>query len=429
MKAIKLLRASFVGALVLVLTASTPDSLRTLRIDYIFAGRAGDVRIFLDDMHDYGLWAGRRHNLKSIPVEGNGQITMVSAATGDTLYRNSFCTLFQEWLNTEEATKVDKAFENTFLLPMPSEKAVVNICLEDNHRRKVASFTHEVDPSDILIRKHNFTKLPDHRAIISNGPSSEKIDIVVIAEGYTAQERELFYRDADAATEAIFRHEPFKSRRGDFNVTAVALESQESGVSVPHQGVWKDVALDSNFDTFYMNRYLTTLSIGKIYDAIGGIPCEHIVIIANTETYGGGGIYNSYTLSTAHNARFAQVVAHEFGHSFGALGDEYAYDDMYEIWYPAGIEPWEQNITTMTDFASKWQDMLGVKARNGDCSEFVVSTLEGAGYQSKGAWRPVEECIMRVFHDKEKHETTFCPVCSRAINRIIDFNTQPCITH
>lgn len=75
----------------------------------------------------------------------------------------------------------------------------------------------------------------------------------------------------------------------------------------------------------------------------------------------GGGIYNSYTLTTAHHAMFRPVVIlRRFGHSFGGLADEYFYDNdiMTDTYQVGHKEPWEQNISTQVDFASKWKDML-----------------------------------------------------------------------
>lgn len=96
-----------------------------------------------------------------------------------------------------------------------------------------------------------------------------------------------------------------------------------------------------------------------IHNALAGIPYEHIIILANTDVYGGGGIYNSYTLTTAHHPMFKPVVVHEFGHSFAGLADEYFYeDDTMTDTYPLDIEPWEQNISTRVDFTSKWENIL-----------------------------------------------------------------------
>ena len=382
---------------------------QTLRVDYMFSGTDKSVEISLDEMYRFDGWAGRRTNLKEVPVRGNGQICMTDVQTGDTLYRMSFSTLFQEWQTTEEATKVRKSFENVFLLPMPQAKAKVNVHLYDFFGNIVASLNHVVDPSDILIRHLN-PVAPEHRYLLKSGTPEEKIDVAIVAEGYTAEEMDMFYADAQVAMEAILKHEPFGQYKDRFNFVAIALESQDSGVSVPGEGEWKNTALKAHFNTFYMDRYLTTLRLKNMHDRLCGVPYEHIVLLANTDTYGGGGIYNSYTLTTAHHPAFKPVVVHEFGHSFAGLADEYYYDDQYVEYYYPGTEPWEQNITTLADFESKWKDMLD----NGE-----AELLEGAGYQSKGVYRPAKDCRMHT----NKAEN-FCPVCQRALGRIIEFYTD-----
>ena len=107
----------------------------------------------------------------------------------------------------------------------------------------------------------------------------------------------------------------------------------------------------------------------------------------------------------------AEVFVHEFGHSFAGLGDEY-YDSetSYEDFYNIKIEPWEPNITTKVNFAEKWEDMVGT---NG------VGLFEGGGYMAKGIFRPREDCRMKTNTAKD-----FCPVCQRAINRMIDIYTK-----
>lgn len=383
---------------------------RTLRMDYIFSGTDRSSEISLDEMSCFEGWAGRTFNPGKVPVRGNGQLLMTDAGTGDTLYRQSFSTLFQEWKTTEEATRIRKSFENVFLLPMPSAKAFVKIEIYDFFGNVSASLRNEVDPQDVLIRHLSPVPAP-YRYLLQNGKPEEKIDVAIVAEGYASDEMDLFYSDAQAAMEAILAHEPFGEYADRFNFVAVALESADSGVSVPGKGEWKDTALKSHFNTFYMDRYLTTLRLKNMHDKLCGIPYEHIVILANTDTYGGGGIYNSYTLTTAHHPAFRPVVVHEFGHSFAGLADEYYYDDQFVEYYYPDCEPWEQNITTLFDFESKWKDML---------DEGKAELLEGAGYQSKGVYRGSEDCRMHT----NKAEG-FCPVCRRAISRIIEFYTQP----
>ena len=346
--------------------------------------------------------------MKEVPLRGNGQLTMTDKATGDTLYRMSFCTLFQEWQATEEATRVRKSFENVFLVPMPAAPAEITVQLYDFHENVAAKLTHPVDPKDILIRPVGGK--PQTRMLLDSGDSKDKIDIAILAEGYTEGEMDIFFKDAESTVENLLRHEPFKSMKDRFNIVAVASPSQDSGVSVPREGLWKKTAVDSHFDTFYSDRYLTTLHLFKMHDILAGIPYEHIIILANTDTYGGGGIYNSYTLTTAHHKLFAPVVVHEFGHSFGGLADEYAYDDQFVEYYYPDIEPWEQNITTKANFESKWKDLY---------DQGVVGLVEGGGYQTKGVWRPCEDCRMRT-----NTAEAFCPVCQRAIERIIRFYTE-----
>jgi hypothetical protein len=392
----------------LLLAAGVHAQNQTLRVNYTFSGNSKESRIYLDDLNVIDGWYGRRVNLKDLYLEGNGQITMTDAATGDTLFRNSFSTLFQEWQNTEEATQVDRSFENVYLLPMPSAKAVVEVKLTDNYNKVVATLRHTVDPEDILIRK--IGKNPPVWKYLHQGGSPEKcIDVVIVPEGYTADEMELFYKDAAIAVNSMLSHEPFKTMQDRFNILAVELASKDGEVSVPKEGLWTETALSSSFSTFYSDRYLTTLRLRQLHDKLAGIPYEHIIILANTDVYGGGGIFNSYTLTTAHHAQFAPVVVHEFGHSFGGLADEYFYDDQYEQYYNSETEPWEPNITTKVDFDSKWKDMMPDKA----------GLYEGGGYMSKGVWRGSFDCRMKTNKYPE-----FCPVCQRSLERIIRFYTE-----
>ena len=381
---------------------------QTLRGDYTFSGTDKSQEISLDEMSCFDGWAGRRVNLDGVPVRGNGQIAMTDVETGKVLYRQSFSTLFQEWQTTEEATRVRKSFENVFLLPMPTSKASVRVELYDFRGNVSSSLTHVVDPKDILIRKITPSSAP-YKYLYKGGSVEDCIDVAIVAEGYTSQEIEKFYQEAEVAMEAILSHAPFNQYKERFNFVAVALASADSGVSVPGEGEWKDTALKAHFNTFYMDRYLTTLRLKNMHDRLCGVPFEHIVILANTETYGGGGIFNSYTLTTAGHPAFRPVVVHEFGHSFVGLGDEYYYDDQFVEYYYPDCEPWEQNITTLFDFDSKWKDMV-------DAGQ--AQLLEGGGYQSKGVYRGAEDCRM-----KTNAAECFCPVCQRAIARIIEFYT------
>lgn len=398
----------------------------TLRVDYIFSGNAHSQSIALGDLHKGRGWAGRRVNLDKLPLEGNGQITMRSAEDGRIIYRTSFSSLFQEWQTTEEASMLHKAFENVFQLPMPRKDANLTITLFDTRRRVCATLTHRVRVDDILIRPVSSSPTPLHRYLHRGGSRNECIDIAIVAEGYTTEEQETFFRHAQTAADELLKYAPFSEHRKRINIIGVALDSKESGVSIPHQGIWKETALLSHFDTFYSNRYLTTLHIKRLHDFLSGIPYEHIIILANTDNYGGGGIYNSYTLASARHPAFQPVVVHEFGHSFGGLADEYFYDDQHEEFYFPEIEPWEPNITTLADFSKKWKDLLplstpiptpSVGLDNNDTRH--IGVYEGGGYRSKGVFRAFQNCRMRT-----NDVPDFCLVCRRSLDKLIRFHTE-----
>ena len=397
---------------------------KTLRVDYIFTGNAAKQEICLDELSSLPSWAGRKQHLSELPLQGNGQITMRDVDSGAIIYKTSFSALFQEWLETDEAKTVTKGFENTFLLPYPLHPAEIEISLLDPRRNVRASMKHVVRPDDILIHRKGTDHVTPHKYLLQSGDTDKCIDIAILAEGYTAQEMETFYKDAVIACESLLSHEPFHSMKNRFNIVAVASPSEDSGVSVPRLDEWKRTAFSSHFSTFYSDRYLTTSRVKSIHDALVGIPYEHIIILANTEEYGGGGIYNSYTLTAAHHPMFRPVVVHEFGHSFGGLADEYFYDnDVMTDTYPLDVEPWEQNISTRINFASKWEDMLvkgtPIPTPVSESEKYPVGVYEGAGYSAKGIYRPADNCRMRT-----NQYPTFCPVCQRAIQRIIDFYTE-----
>ena len=415
---------------------------RTLRLDYVFAGNAGNQHIHLSEALSGGIWAGRRHNLDTVCLEGNGRLEVLEKETGKVLYANSFSTLFQEWLSEEEATKSDRAFENCFQVPWPRFPMDIRITLYDLKGDVSASLTHPIDPSDILIRPVPESS-PSYKYLIKNGEPSQCIDLAIVGDGYTEEETEKFYADAQRAVDALAAHEPFTSLLEKFNIVAVAAVSQESGVSIPHSGIWKKTLLKCHFDTFYSERYLTTGSLTAVYDALSAVPFEHILVLSNTTVYGGGGIYNSILTCSADHPTFPKVLVHEFGHSFAGLGDEYYYDDGFNPMYTPEKEPWEPNLTTLADFGSKWADLLppgtpvptpedSIEKENDvrriwnsipeETRKRLNSHLgvyEGGGYLSKGVYRPVQECRMKINECED-----FCPVCTRAIFRTVSFYTS-----
>ena len=373
-------------------------------------------------------------------------MTVRKHGTKEVIYRNSFSTLFQEWQSYDEAKHVDKAFENVFLIPMPKDTVDVTIDLRNNRKEITGTMTHTIAPNDILIRRIGFNNRTPYTTLQAAADTNNCINIAFVAEGYRKEEMPVFIDDAKVAIEALFEHEPFKEMRNRFNIVAVESASVDSGTSEPSKDLWRNTVLGSHFDTFYSDRYLTTLNLKALHDVLAGIPYEHIIVLVNTSEYGGGGILNSYNLSMTHHPQYRQVVVHEFGHSFAGLADEYAYEQEQIPMYPHDVEPWEKNITTLVDFHDKWESLIkqgtpvptplpettatkggkggkkakGKKANAAEKSDMEkLGVYEGAGYSLKGVYRPCPDCRMRSNNHKE-----FCPACQKALKDLINFYTK-----
>lgn len=410
---------------------------KTLRLDYIVAGDSVNQAIYFEQAYTNPKWAGRKTRLSEKFLNGNGQVTVYEKGTDKVLYVNTFSTLFQEWQLTPEAKQLQKSFESSFLVPFPKKPVDVSITLTDTHQKVTAQLRHTIDPADILIRPLGENGIP-YKYIVKSGTPADCVDIAIIAEGYKESQMDKFYKDAQRAADALLGHEPFTSLKDRFNIVAVAAPSHDEGPSTPRDNQWKDTQASSHYDTFYSARYLTTSKIHHIYDELSNVPFEQIIVLVNTPTYGGGGIYNQVTLSTSDHPTFKEVLVHEFGHGYAGLGDEYCYDENDPM-YPSDTEPWEPNLTTLKDFQSKWADMMpkGAKiptplAKLPDYKNLKndkerkklndavmkVGVFEGAGNQTKGCYRPAQVCRMRI-----NEVDDFCPVCQRAIRRITDFYT------
>ncbi len=394
---------------------------KTLRLDYIFAGNAQNQYAFLDELISYDNWYGRKVNLDKVLLEGNGQIKVIDAKTNKTIYKQSFSTLFHEWLTLDEAQTNNKSFENTFLVPFPKSDVIIEVSTFDKDRKEVVLLHHEVNSKDILIKKlHNSSK--EKVKVIQKAKNENPIYVAIVAEGFTEAEMPLFLTKAQAVVDELFKQKAFKNHEDDFTIVAVETISQESGVSNPHTNVWKNSALQSNFGTFYSERYLTTSRIKNLHNQLAGTPYDHIIILANTDIYGGGGIFNAYTLTTSNHKQFAPVVVHEFGHSFAGLADEYFYEsDVFENTGTNQIEPWELNITSLANFDSKWKNMLKegtpIPTDKKDVNKYRIGVFEGL--KGNGLYIPSQNCRM-----KTNDAIDFCPVCENAINHLIEFYTQ-----
>ena len=396
---------------------------KTLRIDYIFSGDIHNQSVSVRELASLPTWAGRRVNLDHNQLAGMGNVIVTDVETHAVIYTTSFTSLFIEWLALPEPRQ--RSFEHVTLIPFPKKKIEVTLNLYDPYHQRICHNTMVVDPTDILIRQRGTESVTPHKYIHKSDDPSKCIDVAILAEGYTEAEMDKFYEDAKIATEAILDYEPFKSMKHAFNFVAVAAPSKDSGSSIPKNGIWKSTACSSNFSTFYSDRYLTTQNLIDVNNLLAGIPYEQIVIITNTDEYGGGGIYNDYLITMAHHKDFRPVVVHEFGHSFGGLGDEYFYenDPLAPSNYPSNLEPWEPNLTTLHDFDSKWKSMLKkgtpVPTPQAEWEKYPVGVYEGGGYVFHGVYRPADRCRMR-----DNQCPGFCPVCQKALKDMILYHLE-----
>lgn len=393
---------------------------QTLRLDYIFAGNHEQQYVFLNEMVKLNEWNGRKGRLSETPIQGNGQIKVYDETTNQLIYVLPFSSLFQEWLTLDEAKITSKGFENSYLVPFPKERIRIKVSFFDTFRKETILYTHTVNPNDILIKKstnNNISYEIIHKSTIEN-----PIKIAVVAEGFQEKEMEQFMDYAHKTVKHLFEHQIFKKYKNSFEIVAVKTPSKDSGVSVPSENIWKNTAVSSHFDTFYSERYLTTSHIKELHNLLENIPYQHIIILANTDVYGGGGILNAYSLTTTKNKQFAPVVVHEFGHSFAGLADEYFYEnDVFENKAARQVEPWEKNITSLADFSSKWKNLVAtetpVPTPHSLSERIKIGAFEGL--KDNGLYIPTLTCRM-----KTNSATDFCKVCSDAIEEIILFYTS-----
>ena len=395
---------------------------KSLRIDFALSGNKDSQSAAIERLREEPVWGGPRKNLVDTFRYGGYYINVYDAASDSLLYARGFNTLFEEWRTTEQARTETQSWTNSVAIPYPKAPVRIELTARDrSDMRFHPLLTQTVDPASIFIDRGKLKENTVTR-LRYNGEPAGKVDLLFVAEGYTADEQAKFVADARRFEEALFATPPFDTRRADFNIWAVGTVSEESGTDLSGKGVFKHTALNSGYYTFGIDRYLTTPDMKAVRDAVWNVPCDAIFILVNTDAYGGGGMYNFYAMGTADHPRTPVVFVHELGHSLAGLADEYfssevAYQDFYNLEY----EPWEPNITTLVDFGSKWKDLLPagtpIPTPLDEEHREKPGVFEGGGYVAKGIYRPMDHCMMRDY-------APFCPACVRAIHRMIDFLTD-----
>ena len=444
----------------------------TMRVDYFHTGGpASGETLALDRVVNDGAWAGSRTQLVDPTDLGTYLFEVHDKVTGTLLYSRGFGSIYGEWETTAEAKTAHRTFHESLRFPWPRQPVAVVLKKRQSDNRFAAIWTLGIDPASRFVnrsplRRYAGTVWP----VFENGPAQAKVDLLVIAEGYTAAEMPKFHADVKRLTDALFAEEPYRSRRTDFNVRALDLPSAERGVNRPNAGVFRRTAVSAEYNILDSERYVLTLDNRALRDAASAAPYEFIEILVNERTYGGGGIFNDQATSAVDSAFSPYVFVHEFGHHFAALADEYYTSDVaYETGAPVKREPWEPNVTALHDPATlKWKDLVtpgaplptpwdkeafekhsaaiqerrrDIRKRNAPEEEMdalfreqmkwdqaflaamkysdAVGAFEGASYEPRGLYRPEADCIMFT-----RDPVGFCSVCRRAIARIIDLYSK-----
>jgi hypothetical protein len=444
---------------------------KTMRVDYCHTGTKGQETISLDKVYEEGEWPGSQINLIDTLNLGEYLFKVIDISTNMVIYSRGYSSMFNEWQTTDEANLgIFRTYSETVRFPYPRHKVQLTVSRRDKRMIFHEIFSTVIDPNSPVEVNHEkrispFKVVP----LVSNGPSEEKVDLLVLGDGYTADEMEKFRKDAKHFTDVLFSTTPFKERKKDFNVWTIEVQSRESGIDKPDKNIWKNTELGTMYNTFGTPRYVLTEENRRLRDIAAAAPYDFITILFNDNRYGGGGIFNLYATCYTQTDKpgmewqMDYVYVHEFGHSFGGLGDEYYSSQVsYTDFYQKGVEPWEPNLTVLLDKENlKWKSFVEAgtpiptpweKAKY-DSLEKVrgkldrlapdyyekrepiiqresqilkttkyagkVGAFEGAGYISQGLYRPSVDC--RMF---SLSLIGFDPVCSAAIQRMIDFYTR-----
>lgn len=462
---------AIVGTLGAIMPASaaTGDSPRTLRVDYVHSGNALEQHYAIERVVIEPLpWPGNPAKPIDASNRGVNYFEVVDPKSNAVLYSRGFSTIFGEWRTTEEAQRLSRGFQESLRFPKPDRPVRVRVLERDGRNQFSVVWSVDVNPDANDVQRAVAPALARPIAIRDNGPPAQKVDLLILGDGYTQAESAKFEADVRRLSDHLFTVEPFRSRARDFNVWALMAPTLESGVSRPSNGTHHWSALGTRYDIFDSERYVLTLDNRAFRELAQYAPYEFVEILVNNETYGGGGIFGQFSTAAAGSEWANYLFVHEFGHHFAALADEYYTSP---VAYQSGEErpePWEPNVTALHDPSHlKWRDKVAagtalptpwpkaefeayqrdyqakrtaLRAANRPESEMnalfrkerafseglfskalnhsAIGAFEGANYQASGYYRSEMQCVMFSRSDQ------YCQVCRDAIETIIDLYSR-----
>ena len=233
--------------------------------------------------------------------------------------------------------------------------------------------------------------------VIETGPSSNRVDIFFLGDGYTAADLSAgtYSNHVQSYLNYIFADQvltdPYHRYRNFFNVYQVNVESNESGADVPQHGITKDTALDASYRFDGVTDRLLYIDSAKAFGAldaaiVGSDKTDEVrFVTVNSAVYGGGG--GSWAVYAGGNGSAREVALHESGHSFNSLADEYGGPGTF----PSGGHIAAINVSTDPTGSDKWSRWLGYL----DPTNSIVGAYEGARYFDNGLYRPTVDSKMR----------------------------------
>jgi hypothetical protein len=334
----------------------------TMRIDYYHIGNSEEEMITIDQIYKYGMWAGSRKYLIDDLNLGRYCVKIYDAATNQLIFSKGFDSYFGEYKTSSEGLEgIKKTFHESALIPYPKVKIIFSMERRDEKQNLFEFFRREIDPSDMMIIrdeiKNRQVKVYDAE---SNGDPHSRVDVVIIGEGYSLDDKPKFEKDLRYFSDLFFSQEPYKSYADKFNIHGVYKPSEDSGIDEPRAGIFKNTVVSCTFNSMGSERYILTEDNKAVRDLAANVPYDAIYIMINHARYGGGGIYNLFCTFTTDNQFKDYLFLHEFGHSFSGLADEYYTSDVqYNDFYPVGLEPLEPNISALTNPSNlKWKEYL-----------------------------------------------------------------------